>query len=65
MKTVIKDLWNKSQMGYYKQTVDPDVITEFATMIVNDCIKVVDAEAGRRIGEIDIGMLIRQHFGMK
>ena len=32
---------------------------------IEECIKVVDECQGRRIGEIDVQFLIRDHFGIK
>jgi len=37
---MIDDLWFKATMGYNDQTVDIEVLVEFATIIAKECMKV-------------------------
>lgn len=38
---------------------------KFAELIIQESINAVEVENGRRIGEIDISILITEHFGIK
>lgn len=39
--------------------------TKFAELIVNECSKVNNQFIGRRIGEIDLDLVYKDHFGVK
>ena len=40
-------------------------LEEFAELIVEDCVKIIDQCEGRRIDEINVQLLIKDHFGIK
>lgn len=40
-------------------------IAKFAELIVNECSKVNNQFIGRRIGEIDLDMVYKEHFGVE
>ena len=59
--------------GSHYPTINPKMQEAFANMIINECIKLAEAEEGRFIemGEVDLACamqnyqaLIKQHFGL-
>jgi hypothetical protein len=38
---------------------------KFAELIVKECSKINDQFVGRRIGEIDLDIVYKEHFGVK
>ena len=42
-----------------------DEIEKFAELIVQECAKVNNQFIGRRIGEIDLDMVYKEHFGVE
>jgi hypothetical protein len=53
-------IWNNHMP--FQGMIDLD---KFAGLIIQECLGIVEAENGRRIGEIDIGLLVKEHFGVK
>ena len=42
-----------------------DLMKKFAELIVRECAKVNNEFIGRRIGEIDLDMVYKEHFGVE
>ena len=75
----INELYDKSyvvhEIPYESSVVDPTIVSIhkqkvwdrylFAKLIIEECSKVNDECIGRRIGEIDLDMLYKEHFGIK
>ena len=57
-KTVSTHRGNEVLIGY-------DEIEKFAELIVQECAKVNNQFIGRRIGEIDLDMVYKEHFGVE
>ena len=44
---------------------DPEWVKKFAELIVRECSKVNNQYVGRRIGDIDLDMVYKEHFGVE
>lgn len=64
---------NKLSYAYYRGEKKPENavtlhsvdLEKFAQLIVQECAKVNNQFIGRRIGEIDLDMVYKEHFGVK
>lgn len=64
MTSKITELANESGIGYLSN-VHPDMVEKFAELIVKECAKINNQFIGRRIGEIDLDMVYKEHFGVE
>ncbi len=44
---------------------DPEWVKKFAELIVRECSKVNNQYVGWRIGDIDLDMVYKEHFGVE
>ena len=58
---LIKQLCEIAQLQPYHNDQER-AIKEFAKLIIMECSKINNAEIGRRIGEIDLDILYKDHF---
>lgn len=61
----IKELAIKAGGGPSKWYNDSDVLEYFAELIVRECMTINNQFVGHRIGEIDLDIVYKEHFGVE
>ena len=54
--------WGATSDPYARQAFD---VNMFAKLVVEECMKINNQFIGHRIGEIDLDVVYREHFGVK
>ena len=72
MNKKIKELRDRAQESYTYSDADGDNNRgirlneeKFAKLVIEECMRLNNIYAGRRIGEIDLNLVYKEHFGLK
>jgi hypothetical protein len=72
MNERINGLWWKARIGYNNQSCDPEVLENFAELIVRECVRVMYDNAIKRNVPPDINqtpthyaVAVLEHFGVE